>query len=33
MIGYTTRGRTMFLIHENGVRRELPARGWEHFRN
>jgi len=32
MIGYITRGRTMFLINENGVRCELPARGWEHFR-
>lgn len=32
MIGYITRGRTMFLINENGVRRELAAQGWEHFR-
>jgi thiamine-monophosphate kinase len=32
MIGHIIRRRTMFLISKNGVRRELPARGWEHFR-
>jgi thiamine-monophosphate kinase len=32
MIGHITRGKTMFLINENGVRRELTAQGWEHFR-
>jgi thiamine-monophosphate kinase len=32
MIGHITRGRTMFLINKNGVRRELAAQGWEHFR-
>ncbi len=32
MIGHITRGRTMFLINKNGVRRKLIAQGWEHFR-
>jgi thiamine-monophosphate kinase len=32
MIGHITRRRTIFLISKNGVRRELPAQGWEHFR-
>lgn len=32
LIGHITRGRTMFLIIKNGVRRRLPAQGWEHFR-
>ncbi|MFZ1005436.1 MAG: thiamine-phosphate kinase [Candidatus Sulfotelmatobacter sp.] len=32
MIGHITRGRTMFLISKNGVRRKLTAQGWEHFR-
>ncbi len=33
MIGHITRGRTMFMINENGVGRELAAKGWEHFRD
>jgi thiamine-monophosphate kinase len=33
MIGHITRGKTMFLINENGVGLELAAQGWEHFRD
>lgn len=32
LIGRVTRGKKAVLVHENGVRRTLPARGWEHFR-
>ncbi len=32
LIGHVTRGRKVFLRGGDGVRRELPARGWEHFR-
>jgi thiamine-monophosphate kinase len=33
MIGRITRRRKILLVNENGVRHELPARGWEHFRD
>jgi thiamine-monophosphate kinase len=32
LIGHIIRERTMFLITKNGIRRGLPAQGWEHFR-
>lgn len=32
LIGQVTRGRGVFLRDEDGVKRELPPRGWEHFR-
>jgi thiamine-monophosphate kinase len=30
-IGQVTRGRKIYLRREDGVKRELPAAGWEHF--
>jgi thiamine-monophosphate kinase len=33
MIGRITRGKTMFLIGTSGIKRELIAQGWEHFRD
>ena len=31
LIGHVIRGRKVFLRDGDGVRRELPAQGWEHF--
>jgi thiamine-monophosphate kinase len=31
-IGRVTRGRKVFLREKDGMKRELPARGWEHFK-